>query len=1101
MKSKLVIILFIVFFNSVQSQTYVFGSLAGNPIDAMGWNLSGNAFVNGSQIDITNPTGFQSGSIFYQTPINIGACNKWRVDFDFRIFDGTAADGLAFCFLTNYPTGFVSGGGVGIPASTNGLKIVFDTYNNGCGAKPEIQIFNGAGYDECSPNVISRQGNLPFIRNNNFQPASIIYDNGNITVQVNGITYLTGFVLVNYSGYMGFTASTGGSTDTHSIKNVVIYTNQAASNAGDNAITCVDAPVQIGTTPNPLYTYSWSPTFGLSDPTIANPTVTRSFPGSYTYTVSTSFTATPNLCPSTDLVTVTIPTLQTFSLGNDVSICAGSTTTLTATTSNGGDPIVSYSWSNNIDATLQSGTSISVTPTQNTTYTATATHVSGCISTDEILVQLSPNSTPNFTQVTPVCYGQNLSALPTVSNDGITGTWSPAIDNTTTTNYIFTPNSGQCATSAYMSITVYPNGAQPTFTFQNSYCAGASIPNLSNVSNEGISGSWNPSTINNVATTQYTFTPTSGLCFNPTTIEIEIVQKTLPVFNQVNPICMGSVLAPLPTQSNNGYVGSWSPAIHSDATTIYTFTPFANQCASEAEMTIVVNQRAIPQFDPIAPVCIGGVIAPLPTVSNDGFTGAWSPAIDNLLTTTYTFTPLSNQCAYERTLTIEVNELTIPSFATVPPLCGGTFIPDLPLSSDNGINGTWFPPINNNQSTTYLFTPNTGQCASQSLLDIEILPNSIVPLFDAIAPICEGSILSALNTVSNNGIVGSWSPALNNLQTTTYTFTPNTAQCAQPKQISIQVNPKVNPTFLQVAPICEGQNFTPLPLVSTNGILGTWSPSLNQMVSNTYVFTPNSDQCALGTQMSLVVHPVPFVSLVGGALCKDESTGNITKGFTLDTALDPYQNTIHWFFNNTFINGVYTSSYDAFVAGDYQVEVTNNTTGCVAVSTTASVIEKIYSTDFSTETTAFFDANPSILVLSSNVPDSIWYQLDSGPFQLSNQFFAVPHGLHTLTMFDDAGCLFESRTASIFSYPHYFTPNEDGINDMWHVFDAALIPDFSTVIFDRSGKFICNLRSYSQGWDGTYLGNKLPADDYWFVLYYTENGVSKTHRSHFSLKR
>jgi gliding motility-associated-like protein len=72
---------------------------------------------------------------------------------------------------------------------------------------------------------------------------------------------------------------------------------------------------------------------------------------------------------------------------------------------------------------------------------------------------------------------------------------------------------------------------------------------------------------------------------------------------------------------------------------------------------------------------------------------------------------------------------------------------------------------------------------------------------------------------------------------------------------------------------------------------------------------------------------------------------------------------------------------------------------------------------------------------------------------------------------------------------------------MWHVFDAALIPDFSTVIFDRSGKFICNLWSYSQGWDGTYLGNKLPADDYWFVLYYTENGVSKTHRSHFSLKR
>jgi hypothetical protein len=29
----------------------------------------------------------------------------------------------------------------------------------------------------------------------------------------------------------------------------------------------------------------------------------------------------------------------------------------------------------------------------------------------------------------------------------------------------------------------------------------------------------------------------------------------------------------------------------------------------------------------------------------------------------------------------------------------------------------------------------------------------------------------------------------------------------------------------------------------------------------------------------------------------------------------------------------------------------------------------------------------------------------------------------------------------------------------------------------------------------------LPGDDYWFKVFYKENGVSKEYRSHFSLKR
>jgi hypothetical protein len=61
-----------------------------------------------------------------------------------------------------------------------------------------------------------------------------------------------------------------------------------------------------------------------------------------------------------------------------------------------------------------------------------------------------------------------------------------------------------------------------------------------------------------------------------------------------------------------------------------------------------------------------------------------------------------------------------------------------------------------------------------------------------------------LPTTSNNGITGTWSPALNNAATTTYTFTPTAGQCATSTTLSITVSPNVTPTFTAIAPVCSG---------------------------------------------------------------------------------------------------------------------------------------------------------------------------------------------------------------------------------------------------------------------------------------------------------
>jgi len=74
-------------------------------------------------------------------------------------------------------------------------------------------------------------------------------------------------------------------------------------------------------------------------------------------------------------------------------------------------------------------------------------------------VNVNAQTAPSFTPIADICSGDALS-LPATSTNSISGTWSPAVDNTTTTTYTFTPDGGQCATSEDMTVNV---NAVPVF--------------------------------------------------------------------------------------------------------------------------------------------------------------------------------------------------------------------------------------------------------------------------------------------------------------------------------------------------------------------------------------------------------------------------------------------------------------------------------------------------------------------------------------------------------------------------------------------------------------------------------------------------------------
>ena len=100
----------------------------------------------------------------------------------------------------------------------------------------------------------------------------------------------------------------------------------------------------------------------------------------------------------------------------------------------------------------------------------------------------------------------------------------------------------------------------------------------------------------NLAAGPYTVTVRdSRNCSSTFNVTVNTAGTTVtPVFNAIAPICAGDVLAPLPTISLNGITGTWAPALNNTATTTYTFTPAAGQCAGTATLTITVNPKPGP---------------------------------------------------------------------------------------------------------------------------------------------------------------------------------------------------------------------------------------------------------------------------------------------------------------------------------------------------------------------------------------------------------------------------------------------------------------------------------------------------------------------------
>jgi gliding motility-associated-like protein len=959
------------------------------------------------------------------------------------------------------------------------------------------------------------------------------WSNGNSIVGTNAALSITspGTYTVTVTGV-------NGCIDTEQLsitQNISAPTAAITNNTSATQLTC--ALTSISLTATGGGTYSWSNGTAVVG-TNANLNVTT--PGTYTVTVTSS----TNGCTGTSATTITQNTTSPQAAISSVpspAVLTCTTTSIALTASGGG----SYSW---ISAGTNLGTQANITVTTPGTYTVTVTGANGCTATTSTLV--SQNITAPTAAIASAPATSVLTCSTTTINltaSGGTGySWSNGTTIVGTSAILAVTSPGTytvtvsgangCASTANSTIT--QNITTPVagiFNASNATVLTCSQTSISVNANGGASYSWSNGTANvgNAAALTitapgtYTVTATAANGCTDTeqlVITQNIVAPTASITNNSTTTILDCNTTSISLTASGGVSYSWSNGtanLGSTATLLvtaagtYTVTvTAANGCTDTEAIAITSQANTNPAFTQIAAICTGGAIN-LPTTSNNGVNGSWSPAPNPNATTTYTFTPNTGLCANTATMTIVVNPYPTIS-AQNDTICNGTN--GTITTQINLIGGTytWNNSTNTqanlttapNTTSTYTVIYNLAGCTDTAFAQVIVNPVPVVQVQNA--TICAGQtgILTASANLPNGQFLwanGSTNDtiSLNPLSTTSQSVTYTLAGCTSiPVSATLTVNP-VPTITMNNQTICFGD---PVTMQAVANPAGTyyWGPNAVQgIASNT--FTPSQDStiqvfnilngCSSDTiQATVTVLPLPISTFAANVL---QGCVPLSVNFSADVSNNTSYN---WQTSNQLSGSGAQTTLDFQVNGAFSVTLTATLNGCSSSTTIANMIEvdNYPIAAFEPSSQVFTEPNQSLSFWNSSVGAST-YQWNFGEGGSSSEeapthIFNIESEGTTVVLYaySNLGC---TDTASFFIgfdpglvyyIPNSFTPDGDQFNQTFlPIFTSGIDPyNYQLLIYNRWGEVIFESLDPEFGWDGSFgqQGNPCPVGTYTYLI-------------------
>ncbi len=82
-----------------------------------------------------------------------------------------------------------------------------------------------------------------------------------------------------------------------------------------------------------------------------------------------------------------------------------------------------------------------------------------------------------------------------------------------------------------------------------------------------------------------------------------------------------------------------------------------------------------------------------------------------------------------------------------------------------------------------------------------------------------------------------------------------------------------------------------------------------------------------------------------------------------------------------------------------------------------------------------------------------------------------------------------------------FSPNGDGVNDIFKIRNIQRYPENDILIINRWGKTVYQAKGYNSEWGGVYRSKNLPDGTYFYILNVVVNGEKKEYKGYVEMKR
>jgi|GEM_PF-626994 gliding motility-associated-like protein len=834
-------------------------------------------------------------------------------------------------------------------------------------------------------------------------------------------------------------------------------------------------------------TYNWLPNDSLSSTTGS---VVMVWPTtSTTYTVSGKGTGG---CKTKDSIAITInPTPTVTVTPPNPAVCPGGSIPMTASGAS------TYAWLPGTGLNVTTGASVTGTPGTTTTYSVVGTSTLGCRDTATVVLTINPRATITVTPPTPaVCSGDSVNLISGGAGVGGTYTWSPATSlNNTNTDSVWAKPAG---------------------------------------------------------TITYTVTGISALgCTGDTTVTIAVGTLTVTANAVKSTICSGTS-----TKLTGGGASNftWKPSTGLNATTgsVVTATPTvtttytvvgtsggAGNCSDSAQVVVTVNTTPTVSVTAASPfLCFGGKGDTIKVTGGDTYT--WKPAtgIVNVsgdsvvvakgtVSQTYTVTGTSALgCPATATVNIAVDKVVVIASASSSSICFGT---STNIAANGAANYVWSPSVGLNVTTgtpvtatpdsslTYKVVGTDAKgCADSANVPITVNPTPTITVNAVNTNLCIGN-----STVITAGGASTyaWTPSIGLVPTVgssvtatppgteTYTVTGKSASgCIGTGTITVNVNPTptVSIGLSNGNTVCPGQPFTMTGSGATNY---TWSPAtgLNPSTGSvvtatlttgtiTYKVVGVNGTCSDSATANINVYPPLVVTSSSNITCAGkQSTISVSAsggdpGYTYSwsngvtgTGPGPYG-----------VNPASTTTYSCQVTDACGSTATGADTVFVLPTPIGSKIWATPDTIMGGQFVAFVDT-------SSNVTSWYWTFGDGGTSVDSFPYYQyVVQGVYpvTLVISNPSGCadtLYDTVYVKEGIYvPNVFTPNNDGVNDVFHV-TAGSLKTYSIEIFNRWGEKLFTANSPNDDWDGRSMSGVEEADGAYFWIIKATDYAGQTY--------